>query len=44
MKPEVAKSSPTYPDNIRTGVQINAKYWLENQAAVTERFNSWVLK
>lgn len=44
MKPEVAKNSPTYPDNIRTGVQINAKYWLENQAAVTERFNSWVLK
>ena len=26
------------------GVQINAKYWLQNQAAVTERFNSWILK
>ena len=44
LKPEVAKHSPTHPDNIKTGVQINAKYWLENQAAVTERFNSWVLK
>jgi len=44
MKPEVTKLSPTHPDNIKTGVQINAKYWLENQAAVTERFNSWVLK
>ena len=44
MKPETAKHSPTHPDNIKTGVQINAKYWLENQAAVTERFNSWVLK
>ena len=44
MKPEIAKHSPTHPDNIKTGVQINAKYWLENQAAVTERFNSWVLK
>lgn len=44
MKPDVAKHSPTNPDNIRTGVQINAKYWLDNQAAVTERFNSWVLK
>ena len=44
MKPDIAKHSPTYPDNIKTGVQINAKYWLDNQAAVTERFNSWVLK
>ena len=44
MKADIAKHSPTHPDNIKTGVQINAKYWLENQAAVTERFNSWVLK
>jgi len=44
MKPEVAKHSPTHPDNIRGGVQINARYWLENQASVTERFNGWVLK
>lgn len=44
MKPEVAKHSPTHPDNMKNGVQINAKYWLDNQAAVTERFNSWVLK
>ena len=44
MKPEIARHSPTYPDNVKTGVQINAKYWLDNQAAVTERFNSWVLK
>ena len=44
IKPEVAKNCPTYPDNIKNGVQINAKYWLDNQAAVTERFNSWILK
>ena len=44
LKPEVAKTCPTYPDNIKNGVQINAKYWLQNQAAVTERFNSWILK
>jgi len=43
MKPEVAKHSPTHPDNIKTGVQINAKYWLDNQAAVTEKFNAWIL-
>lgn len=41
---ETAKNCPTYPENIRNGVQINAKYWLENQAAVTERFNAWILK
>jgi putative spermidine/putrescine transport system substrate-binding protein len=44
IKAEVAKNCPTYPDNIKNGVQINAKYWLENQAPVTERFNAWVLK
>jgi putative spermidine/putrescine transport system substrate-binding protein len=44
MKPEVAKHSPTHPDNIKNGVQINAKYWLDNQAAVTEKFNAWILK
>jgi len=44
IKPEVARNSPTYPDNIKNGVQINAKYWLDNQAAVTEKFNAWVLK
>jgi putative spermidine/putrescine transport system substrate-binding protein len=44
MKPEVAKHSPTHPDNIKNGVQINAKYWLDNQASVTERFNGWILK
>ena len=44
IKAAVAKNCPTHPDNIRTGVQINAKYWLDHQAAVTERFNAWVLK
>ncbi len=32
------------PDNIKNGLKIDAKYWLDNQAAVTERFNAWVLK
>jgi putative spermidine/putrescine transport system substrate-binding protein len=44
IKADVAKNCPTFPDNIRNGVQINAKYWLDNQAAVTERFNGWILK
>jgi putative spermidine/putrescine transport system substrate-binding protein len=44
IKPEVAKNCPTHADNMKNGVQINAKYWLENQAAVTEKFNAWILK
>ena len=44
MKPEVAKNCPSHPDNIKTGLKIDAKYWLDNQAAVIERFNAWILK
>jgi len=43
VKPEVAKNCPTYPDNIKAGLKIDAKYWFDNQAAVIERFNSWIL-
>jgi len=41
--PEIAKNSPTFPENIKNGVQINAGYWLDNQREGFERFNSWVL-
>ncbi|MGR7995391.1 ABC transporter substrate-binding protein [Xanthobacter sp. ZOL 2024] len=44
IKPEMAKNCPTYPDNIKTGLKIDAKYWFDNQAAVIERFNAWLLK
>jgi putative spermidine/putrescine transport system substrate-binding protein len=44
VKPEVAKNCPTHPDNIKTGLQINARYWQENQASVIEKFNGWVLR
>ncbi|MFT4194758.1 ABC transporter substrate-binding protein [Ottowia sp.] len=44
IKPELARDCPTFPDNIKTGLQIDAKYWLANQAAVIEKFNGWVLK
>ena len=44
IKDDIAKNCPSHPDNIGKGVQINAKYWLDNQAAVTEKFNGWVLK
>jgi len=44
IKPEIAKDCPTSPENIKTGVPINAKYWFDNQRDVIERFNAWVLK
>jgi len=43
VKPEIAKNCPTYPDNIKVGLKIDPKFWLDNQAAVLERFNSWIL-
>ncbi|TDT99638.1 putative spermidine/putrescine transport system substrate-binding protein [Azorhizobium sp. AG788] len=43
IKPDIAKNCPTFPANIQSGLQIDAAYWLKNQAAVIERFNSWVL-
>jgi putative spermidine/putrescine transport system substrate-binding protein len=44
IKPEIAKNCPTYPDNIKKGLKIDAKFWFDNQASVIERFNGWVLK
>jgi putative spermidine/putrescine transport system substrate-binding protein len=44
IKADVAKNCPTFPANMKSGVKIDAKYWLDNQAAVIERYNAWVLK
>jgi putative spermidine/putrescine transport system substrate-binding protein len=44
IKPEIARNCPTYPDNIKKGLKIDAKFWFDNQASVIERFNGWVLK
>lgn len=44
IKPELAKNCPTYPDNIKSGLEIDAKYWLDHQKAALERFNAWILK
>jgi len=43
VKPEVAKHCPTFADNMKTGLQINAAYWQQNQSAALERFNRWIL-
>jgi putative spermidine/putrescine transport system substrate-binding protein len=38
---KMAKDLPTYPDNIKGGLQIDAQWWVEHQADLTERFNVW---
>lgn len=40
---DMAQHCPTSPENIKTGVGINAKYWLDNQREAMERFNAWIL-
>lgn len=42
--PALARKCPSHPDNIKNGLKLDAQYWLDNQAAVLERFNAWVLK
>ncbi|SDV50591.1 ABC transporter substrate-binding protein [Chitinasiproducens palmae] len=43
VKPEQAKSSPSFPANMKTALHIDPKYWLDNQSVALERFNRWVL-
>ncbi|MGY8635374.1 ABC transporter substrate-binding protein [Bradyrhizobium sp. 14AA] len=38
-----AKVLPTSPENLKTAVQINTKYWAGAQSAIQERFNAWLL-
>ncbi|WP_206093581.1 ABC transporter substrate-binding protein [Pandoraea sp. ISTKB] len=43
VKPEIAKNCPTFPDNMKSGVHINAQFWQQNQSVALERFNRWIL-
>jgi len=38
----VLPNLPTAPDNIRTALFINDRYWLENIDRLNQRFNAWV--
>ncbi|RWK79856.1 MAG: ABC transporter substrate-binding protein [Mesorhizobium sp.] len=38
-----AKVLPTSPENLKLMTLANEKWWEENRAAVTERFNNWLL-
>lgn len=43
VKPDVARNCPTFPENIKNGIHINAAYWNQNQSTALERFNRWIL-
>jgi putative spermidine/putrescine transport system substrate-binding protein len=34
----------TAPENIKTALYINDKFWLENLDKLNQRFNAWVAK
>ncbi len=43
IKADIARNCPSAQANIKSGLKIDATYWLDNQAAVIERFNAWIL-
>lgn len=43
VKPAIIKDCPTAPQNMKSGVQIDARFWQQNQSIALDRFNRWVL-
>lgn len=43
IKPERGALLPTQPDHVKGLRPLNAAYWGENQSALTERFEKWML-
>jgi putative spermidine/putrescine transport system substrate-binding protein len=41
--PKHVKWLPTYPENLKKGLFIDAAYWAKHQQAAIERFNHWML-
>lgn len=41
--PARAKALPTSPENLKTAVQIDTKFWGEAKDVALERFNAWLL-
>ena len=42
--PAVAKSLPTYPENIKKAVHEKPEWWLKHVDEVTDRWNTWIIK
>jgi len=43
LSPEKAALLPTAPDNIKGLTLLNAQFWAENQDALTQRFEQWIV-
>jgi len=44
MSPEIRAALPTSPDKAANAAVYSDAFWVENQAAATERFNTWAAK
>ena len=44
MAPEIKAALPTSPDKAANAAVYSDEFWVENQAAATERFNTWAAK
>ncbi|AGT08859.1 ABC transporter substrate-binding protein [Paracoccus aminophilus] len=39
---DLLKDLPTAPDNIRDAIGLDTDFWVDNNEALTERFNAWL--
>jgi putative spermidine/putrescine transport system substrate-binding protein len=42
LDPALTRDTPTNPDNLRHAVALDARFWMESSAALTQRFEDWV--
>jgi len=40
--PELAKTLPTYPDNLTAAIPLNPQFWGDNGEELRARFNTWL--
>ena len=41
LDPKIAKELPTYPENMKDALKIDADFWTDNIESLTERFNAF---
>ncbi len=44
VKPDVRKVLPTEAENLKQSVALNNEWWAENEAALIDRWNKWLLQ
>jgi putative spermidine/putrescine transport system substrate-binding protein len=44
LDPELAKSLPSYPDNLAKGVLFNDAWWADNLDMVKQKWDAWLLQ